>query len=414
MVPRREPFGEWAPGEFEASRNRPLCLYFHIPFCRQRCSFCPFFRNQFKKGISAEYSRLLIADLLLNAKGIGHGLKRRKVDAVYFGGGTPSDLAAEDLAGILRAVRETFWLDPDTEVTVEGRIRDFTMEKADAWVSAGANRFSLGLQTTDIPLRRRLGRFADRGEIVSVLNGLGETGALVIVDLIYGLPGQTENAVTEDIRFVAEETGIDGLDCYALKQFPGSPLAEMIRSGRMDRPPGAERLGALFRAAHESLEEQGFEHFTLQHWRRNPEERSLYNRLAKKDSDILPIGAGAGGRLGSTQIMRENSFSDYRRGIETGNCPGRFFKAECLSETNHGFKTLLSECVEERKLPAPRSWPAETESWRSEVLLNWRSAGLLAETGSEDTDIPLSPAGCYWAPHMTNLLNKALSDFGDS
>jgi len=128
------------------------------------------------------------------------------------GGGTPSDLAAEDLAGILRAVRETFWLDPDTEVTVEGRIRDFTMEKADAWVSAGANRFSLGLQTTDIPLRRRLGRFADRGEIVSVLNGLGETGALVIVDLIYGLPGQTENAVTEDIRFVAEETGSEDTD----------------------------------------------------------------------------------------------------------------------------------------------------------------------------------------------------------
>ncbi|MGE9294731.1 MAG: radical SAM protein [Puniceicoccales bacterium] len=312
-------FADWAPTAFIERSDSPLCLYLHVPFCRHRCAFCPFYRNAHADGFSADYAALLHADIDRTARALGDYGKTRRVDAVFFGGGTPSDLEAKDLAGVIVALKENFLIDAETEITVEGRFRDFTTEKARAWVAAGANRFSLGLQTADVGIRRRLGRLADRDEMRSVLTNLADTGALVIVDLIYGLPGQTTKTLAEDIRFLAEETPVDGLDCYELKQFPGSPLAKMLENGRLPPAATTDERSAMFRVACDLLDAYGFDHFMEKHWRRNESERSLYNRFAKNESvDVLPFGSGAGGRLGQTSIMRDGVLVNYRQQLLTG------------------------------------------------------------------------------------------------
>lgn len=319
--PESPAFADIARTAFATNPERPLCLYAHVPFCRHRCTFCPFYLNLCYQDFSAHYAKLLEYEIHLTAEILGELRHTRPVHALYFGGGTPGDLEAEDLARLLRALRDQFTFTPETEVTVEGRIRDFTPAKGRAWTEAGANRFSLGLQSTDTALRRRLGRLADREEIRRVLNDLGESGAVLIVDLIYGLPGQVTGSIAEDIRFLAEETPLDGLDLYALRRFPQAPLEQAVASGRLPPFPDEAEKNALLAEGEAALRQYGFEPFSPRHWRRTPRERSLYNQCAQREADILPFGSAAGGRLGPYQISSERAYEAYIEALQNARKP---------------------------------------------------------------------------------------------
>jgi oxygen-independent coproporphyrinogen-3 oxidase len=248
---------------------------------------------------------------------------KREISAVFFGGGTPSDLDRDDLSRILRQLCIQFPITPETEITVEGRIRGFTADKAREWVAAGANRFSIGVQTTDTKLRRRMGRLAARDEIRDTLAALCASGAVVIIDLIYGFPEQTPEMLAEDIRFVAEETQIHGLDLYELREFPGSPISTAIAAGRLPQAAAPDIRAQMLTAATGALQHYGFDQFHPRHWRRDTRERSLYNRLARGGSpvDLVPFGAGAGGRIGGRGIALHRDILDYTASVLRGIKP---------------------------------------------------------------------------------------------
>lgn len=385
-----------------AREDAPLGLYFHVPFCHHRCTFCPFFQNTTREGFSSEYAGLLRRAVASMAAALGKDRYEREVQTLYFGGGTPSDMEAADLASVVRLAREQFAFSPEAEVTVEGRVRGFTAEKARVWMEAGVNRFSLGLQSSDTRLRRSLGRLADREEIVRNLNALSELGAIVIVDLIYGLPGQSLDMVREDIRFLAEETRIDGLDLYALKPFPGSPMMKAVQAGRLPEPTDAVGRGQMYVAASDALAGYGFEHFTPQHWRRSARERSAYNRLAKVDADILPFGCSAGGHLGPVAMMNERDLGRYRQRIEVESVPAMMMGDPANVGYGKAFRLVLADALEERSLPPLDAWPQVTQGLGAKLLANWMAAGLVeAQRGDE---LRLTRAGCFWASHLQKLL----------
>lgn len=382
---------EWAPEQFCAGKGTPLCLYLHVPFCHHRCAFCPFFQNMTRPGFSSEYADWLVRDLEALHAALGEAVSSRLVDAVFVGGGTPSDMEADDLARVLRTVRRLFTVTKDTEITVEGRVRGFTPEKAWAWRIAGANRVSVGLQSTDTIIRTRLGRLADRQEVRAVLNGIADAGLVTIVDLIYGLPGQDVDSVCEDFRFLAEETLIDGLDFYALKTFPGSPMARAVERGALPPPADARRRADLYLAGVQALDHCGFEHFTPQHWRRSAREHSIYNRLAKNLGDLLPVGSSAGGRLGNVMLMGPRSIEAYAAAIESGQ-PG--CQGMRLASQRSAFDDVLAQAVQARRLPSLDDWPHADATPYARVLDNWAGAGLLL--GESDGGIRLTARGCYW------------------
>ncbi|MCE8472719.1 radical SAM protein, partial [Rhodovulum sulfidophilum] len=133
-------------------------------------------------------------------------------------------------------------LSPDCEITLEGRIVSFGLEKARAAFDAGVNRVSLGVQSFDDRVRRRLGRKSTRSETLRFLEGLvaADCGA-VVIDLIYGLPGQDRATFREDLRMAAA-LGLDGLDLYALKTIPGTPLLLAQEKGKL-LPAAPHSLG---------------------------------------------------------------------------------------------------------------------------------------------------------------------------
>ncbi|MDR2981610.1 MAG: radical SAM protein [Puniceicoccales bacterium] len=413
--PKVGTFAEWGPKAFVENADAPFSLYLHTPYCSHRCSFCPFYINPGRPGFSGEYSAWLSREIDDTARVLEPHFGSRKITTVFFGGGTPSDLNRDDLAKIIRQLHERFPITDDTEITVEGRIRGFTAEKAKAWVDAGANRFSLGVQSTHTELRRKLGRLADRDEIRQILEGLYASGAVVIIDLIYGFPGQTPEMLEDDIRFVAEETNIHGLDLYELKQFPGSPLAKAIESGRFPPAPDRAERGRMFGAATDLLNKYGFEHFTRKHWRRSKRERSLYNRTATGANDLVPFGSGAGGRIGSYGISMHRTIEQYTESIARGEKPISSAMPMPPRPPVPSFRQRLSFTVEACALPALEHFPETHRASAQTILEQWEAAELLvpALPGEilNETAISyrMTPAGVFWAEHLQGLLTMFTS-----
>ena len=261
---------------------------------------------------------LLIQEIEFVAGKTGPSLRNRKVDAVYFGGGTPSDLDELDLVRVLATLKANFHIDADTEITVEGRVRGFTVDKVSAWVASGVNRLSIGVQTADTDLRRSLGRLADKNEVRTVLTDLAGSEHLLIVDLMFDLPGQTFDLLLEDIRFLSEETQIDGLDLYQLRVFPGSPLERALDAKRLPALASDMDKQTLHESAKSALKLSGFENFAPRHWRRNELERSIYNQIANAGCDILPFGSGAGGRKSEKGFRITTNLERYTAFVKAG------------------------------------------------------------------------------------------------
>ncbi|MCC5840134.1 MAG: hypothetical protein JJT96_08420 [Opitutales bacterium] len=154
-----------------------------------------------------------------------------------------------------------------------------------------------------------------------VLHNLGENGAVVIVDLIYGLPGQEPGSVAHDIRFLAEETPVHGLDLYALRRFPEAPLEQAVANGRLPPFPDESAQAVLLAEGEAALQRFDFEPFAPRHWRRSPRERSLYNRCARRNADILPFGSAAGGRLGPYTLAAERNYEAYIDALQNRRKP---------------------------------------------------------------------------------------------
>ncbi|WAW10419.1 heme anaerobic degradation radical SAM methyltransferase ChuW/HutW [Oxalobacter vibrioformis] len=396
-------FAEFAPEAFMARPESPLALYVHVPYCHHHCTFCPFYINQTKKDWSQAYARLLLKEIADTAHVLRDVIHKREVNVVYFGGGTPSDLEKDDLAAVIRSLRETFRFAADAEVTVEGRTTGFTPEKGQAWAAAGANRFSLGVQSANTRLRKKLGRLSSREQVGETLNGLCDSGATVVIDLLYGLPGQDVPLLLDDIRYLSEETPVHGLDLYELRRFPDSPLDKAINRGKMPPIPELADKARMFGAAYQRLADYGFEHFSPKHWRRDGKERSLYNRLARAQTDMIPFGSAGGGRLGAIGLGMARDIKTYTEMVEQGEKPLSRIAISPLAAEEGGFSYVLDESLEILRLPSLREWPASHQEAGEKLLAQWHEAGLILPQDDE-CGASLTCAGHFWSGRMKKLL----------
>ncbi|MDR1044347.1 MAG: heme anaerobic degradation radical SAM methyltransferase ChuW/HutW [Candidatus Adiutrix sp.] len=286
----------------------PLGLYLHIPFCHNQCLYCGFGGRRPERELCRAYVEALIAEM--------RWLKERRpsfgpLQVVYFGGGTPTLLEPELLDRLADELRRNFDLANDCELTLEGRLHDFSPERADRFLKAGFNRFSIGVQSFDTELRRRLGRLSERAKVLDYLGRLvSRQKAAVIIDLIYGLPGQSPDDFVGDL-VQAEAVGVDGLDTYQLNIFPGSLLDQALKAGRLPEAAPLSGQGRFYRRASEHLLGRRWRQLSLSHFSRGPRERNIYNPWAKRQADCLALGAGAGGFLAGWSFYRPPLLENY-------------------------------------------------------------------------------------------------------
>ncbi|KAA9000622.1 heme anaerobic degradation radical SAM methyltransferase ChuW/HutW [Affinibrenneria salicis] len=372
-------------------------LYLHIPFCATHCKFCGFYQNKLRDDSTATYIRYLLQELALEANSPLH--QSAPIHAVYFGGGTPTALAASELAAIIRAIRTSLPLAPDCEITVEGRILNFDDERIDACLDAGANRFSIGIQTFDSRIRQRLGRRSDKQQAVSFLERLGRRDkAAVVCDLMFGLPQQTEQSWREDLAIVGD-LPLDGVDLYALNLLPSTPLAQAVENQRVELPDLAARRN-FYRIGAATLAGEGWRQLSNSHWAKTTRERNLYNLLIKQGADCLALGCGAGGNLNGQAYMMERNLERYYQMLDAGQKPiAMMTPAGGGAAWQHQLQAGIE--VGRVRLPALTRRAGELQP----LLSQWHQAGLVCD---DSTCLRLTDDGRFWANNLLQALQQII------
>lgn len=146
------------------------------------------------------------------------------INAVFFGGGTPSTLSPYNADRLLKTMNEVLPLANDCEITMEARVHDLVDEKLQVWFKHGVNRISVGVQSFDTAIRQSMGRKDDKETVIENLKRAASYNqAVLIIDLIYGLPAQDVDNFVNDLK-IADSLPIDGMDLYQLNVFEQSAL----------------------------------------------------------------------------------------------------------------------------------------------------------------------------------------------
>jgi len=400
-LPPPDPQKIWATAASAPKRSSRRALYLHIPFCLHRCAFCSFYSNATKTSDLDAYTHSIVAEMT-NAIAKSPRLAEEKIDVVYFGGGTPTDLSAENLATLVSFIFKNFNIATDCEFTVEGRTSGFDEEKIRACVDNGVNRFSFGVQTFDTTLRRRLGRLMSKEDLIerlTLVKKIGGEKTALMLDFIYGLPDQTPELWDEDLDIITRRVPVDGADLYQLKLLPGTSLT---RAGK--DLTYAERF-SLFMTARERLTKLGWRRISMTHWGRTSVERNLYNHGTKTGMEVLPFGSRAGGFLGGYSFMQIMDLQKYTDTVAAGkkgvmvavpDNPGVRFKNIVTHQLELGFLEPAEITLEFRSADARGVWK------------NWTAAGLLVPDG--DRRFALSPLGEYWHTTLISFVLGMLAE----
>lgn len=272
---------------------RKLGIYIHIPFCVKRCLYCGFYSNA---GLSASDRDSYVLRLIREIRDYGgrygkQSPEPRRVDTVFLGGGTPSILPAGDTRRILEAVREAFDVTADAEITTESNPGTLDAEKLDAYLEAGVNRLSIGIQSLDPDILRELGRIHGPEAAVAAVREAREAGFRNInTDLMFALPNQTLEVWMDTLDRILDLEP-EHLSFYGLQIEEGTPFYEDYRRGKFDLPP-AEAEAAMYRAACRELKKRGYLHYEISNAAK-PGFECRHNLKYWDFSEYLGIGASA-------------------------------------------------------------------------------------------------------------------------
>lgn len=385
----------------------PFAFYVHVPFCTGRCLFCGFAGSGPGGGAGARYCQAVEREIDSLALASG---PRGPVRAVYFGGGTPSSMDSGDLSRLLSAARSLAPFANDCEITLEGAVHDFTRDRASEFIDAGFNRFSIGIQTFDTAVRRSMGRHLSGVEALARLRELCSMSmAAVVIDLIFGLPGQTIEIFERDLE-LAVSVGLDGLDTYQLNVFPDGALERAAEEGRVPPPAPLAAQGRYYALALERLGRMRFRQLSLSHFARGTRERNLYNPWAKSRLDCLSAGAGAGGFVSGWSFYRRADPAAYVERASRGDFAPDFVTAPHPAGEISSF---LAGQMEEGALDldAFRASYGPVPPAFQRILDNWRDAGLASEA---DGLVTLTTAGRFWGVNMAQAAIDALDEVSET
>jgi putative oxygen-independent coproporphyrinogen III oxidase len=310
-MPSALPLGDPAPPDgrlpaqaLEGAAGRAMGLYVHIPFCAVRCGYCDFntyTATELGGGASQDaYASTAIAEIDFAVRALtDSGLPSRPLGTVFFGGGTPTLLPAEDLARILTAAITAWGLAPGAEVTTEANPDSVTPESLQLLADAGFTRVSFGMQSAVPHVLKVLDRTHTPSRVPQVVRWARDAGLAVSLDLIYGTPGES----LEDWRYSLETAlsyGPDHISAYALIVEEGTKLAAQIRRGEV---PGIDDddHAAKYELADQLISAAGLGWYEVSNWARTAEQACRHNLAYWRGDDWWGIGPGAHSHVGGVR-----------------------------------------------------------------------------------------------------------------
>jgi oxygen-independent coproporphyrinogen-3 oxidase len=281
-------------------------IYIHIPFCKKRCSYCDFFSSEQVTGKS-QYIDAVCREAVTGKD----YLAGQPVDTIYFGGGTPSQLDAPHFEKIFRTLDILFGISsrPAAEITIEANPDDISVDYVESVRHLPFNRISLGVQSFNDRELETLGRRHDAKTAVEAVELLQRYSYRNIsIDLMYGLPGQTEKSWTDTV-LRALSLGVQHISAYHLSYEEGTPLRQMLNRGIVSEPDEELSL-RLFDILIDTLSAGSFEHYEISNFA-VPGYRSRHNSSYWNNSHYLGLGAAAHSYNGCSRRWNVASISDY-------------------------------------------------------------------------------------------------------
>lgn len=290
--------------ENKSNRNQ-ISAYIHIPFCEHICYYCDFNKVYLEGQPVDEYITLLLREIAL----VKEQYPSDDTKTIYIGGGTPTSLSVEQLDRLLVGVRELLPFDARNEFTVEANPGDLTAEKLQVMENYGVNRLSMGVQTFDDRLLKKIGRKHTASDVYATMRFLEkEAFENVSIDLIYALPGQSLESFRDTIR-QALALELPHYSLYSLILENKTMFMNWIRQGRLELPD-QEVESQMFLETIELMERAGRGQYEVSNFAR-PGYESRHNLTYWNNEQYYGLGAGASGYLGRERYKNHGPIQHY-------------------------------------------------------------------------------------------------------
>ena len=290
-------------------QKKPTSAYVHIPFCTQICYYCDFSKVFIKNQPVDSYLEHLLEEF--------QSYDIQKLRTLYIGGGTPTALSAPQLEVLLKGLTKNLDLSALEELTIEANPGDLDEDKIAVLKNSPVNRVSLGVQTFDDKMLKKIGRSHLEKDIYENIDRLKLAGFdNISIDLIYALPGQTMEQVKEN---VAKAIGLDipHMSLYSLILENHTVFMNRMRRGKLPLPK--EELEAeMFEYIIAALERAGFEHYEISNFSKSGFE-SRHNLMYWDNAEYYGIGAGASGYVNGVRYKNHGPIRHYLSAVEEGN-----------------------------------------------------------------------------------------------
>ncbi len=289
----------------------PLGLYIHVPFCRSKCQYCDFYSLATKEDKLFDGYLDAVCDHIKEAGELAPG---HKVDTIYFGGGTPTFFGADGMAIILTTIRRNFDVDNNAEITFEANPDSISDRLLHRLRAEGFNRVSLGVQSDDDEMLKKLGRPHTYAQAVAAYHKIRKAGFKnVSIDLMYGLPGQDlldwQETLDNILRLLPEH-----ISCYGLKVEEGTPFWEYRD---MLNLPDDDTQAEMYLTAVEALRSRGFRQYEISNFARKGLV-SKHNMKYWTGGEYLGFGPAASSDFGGKRFTLKRDLQAYIAGIRDG------------------------------------------------------------------------------------------------
>ncbi len=288
---------------------KSLSLYLHIPFCVKKCAYCDFPSHAGRGKDIPAYIEALKDEITES----GRNYADRRVETIFFGGGTPSILTGDQMKTLTDALFSAFSVPPDAEISMEANPGTLTPEKLLSYRQAGINRLSIGVQAMNDRLLQNIGRIHTRDEAAEAVRMAKEAGfGNINIDLMYGLPGQSP-ADFEDTLHQALNLPVTHLSMYSLIVEEGTPLYARVEQG--EEIPGDEETLLMQHTAARIAAQHGLFRYEISNYAR-PGFECRHNLVYWRRGDYLGLGCAAHSMADGARFSNTASLSGYLSGVK--------------------------------------------------------------------------------------------------
>jgi oxygen-independent coproporphyrinogen-3 oxidase len=308
-------------------------IYIHIPFCKQKCTYCDF---HFSTTYAAYRDRMIAAINQEIVKRITY-VKDEEIATIYFGGGTPSLLSFEEVEKILNTIRRNYQVSADVEVTLETNPDDINKKSASDWIKIGVNRLSIGIQSfreVDLKWMNRAHNVLEARQCVGIAKKAGFKN--ITIDLIYGLPSCSNEEWRTHVK-EAIAMDVQHISAYCLTVEQKTALHKMVEKGEMI-PASDDEQSEQFYLLINELEKAGLYQYEISNFAK-PGYESNHNSSYWKSSSYIGVGPSAHSFNKLSRRWNVANNQQYMKFIESGD---QYWEEEILSKKDIFNESLLT------------------------------------------------------------------------